>query len=181
MSQYPTTGGGQSQTLIELILALKGLAQTFDLAHGNLKTLIENEAKANARELDRIRDMLGKNSQSLSILPITISDRVEKLLGNLEKDIDEKVESMIREVTVSVTQVQEKLVQYIQAKGEPVPESLLEGPKEITGRIEVRRDGTVNVHLKTEWAKKVVMGLKWGAVGSAAYGAIELIRNFVGI
>ena len=181
MSQFPTPGGGPNQTLIELILAIKGLAQTVDLGFGNLKTILEADARSNAREIDRIRDMIAKNNQSLSVLPITLSDRVEKLLGHLEKDLDENVRAMVREVLVSINQVQDKFVQYIQAKGEPVPEELLEGPKQITGRIELRRDGTMDVRIQTAWAQRLIAGAKWGTVGGAAYGFIELLRYFLGI
>lgn len=178
MSQHPTPGGGPNQTLIELILALKGLAQTFDIAHGSLRSLIETEHKANAREFDRIRDLIAKNNQSLSVLPITISDRVERLVDNLEKDIDDKVAVLLREINVSVSQVQEKFVHYIQAKGEAVPQELLEGPKEVTGRVELRRDGTMDVRLQTAWIGRGITVLKWGTVGSATYGFWELLRNF---
>jgi plasmid maintenance system antidote protein VapI len=159
MSQYPTPGGGPNQTLIELILAIKGLAQTFELAHASLKNLIESDTKTTARELDRIRDMLSKNNQALSVLPITVSDRVEKLVNNLEKDLDEKIE----------------------AKGEAVPEELLEGPRQITGRVEVRRDGTVDVRLQTVWIQRLIMGLKISAVGAGGYGVIEILRQAFGL
>lgn len=178
MSQYPTPGGGPNQTLLELILALKGLAQTFDLAIDNLKTVIESEAKFNARELDRIRNDLGKNSQAMAVLPITLSDRVEKLIDGLEHDIDGKIEAMLREVQVSINQVQETFVRYIQSKGEAVPEELLEG-RQVTGRVEVRRDGTVGIMFNTAWSKRLILGLKWLTVGSASYGAIELFRQFI--
>jgi hypothetical protein len=176
MSQYPTPGGGPNQTLLELILALKGLAQTFDLAHANLRSLIESESRQNARELDRIRDLIAKNSQSLSVLPITISDRVERLVGNLEKDMDERIGLAVKEVTTSISQVQEKFVHYIQAKGESVPEELLE-TKEVTGRIELRKDGSLDVRLQTEWAKRLITGLKWGAIGGGGYGVIEVVKT----
>jgi len=178
MSQHPTPGGGPNQTLIELILALKGLAQTFDIAHSSLRSLIETEHKSNAREFDRIRDLIAKNNQSLSVLPITISDRVERLVDNLEKDIDDKVAVLLREINISVSQVQEKFVHYIQAKGEAVPQELLEGPKEVTGRVELRRDGTMDVRLQTAWITRGVTILKWGTVGSAGYGIFEILRNF---
>jgi hypothetical protein len=181
MSQYPTPGGGPNQTLIELILAIKGLAQTFELAHASLKNIIESDTKTTARELDRIRDMLSKNNQALSVLPITVSDRVEKLVNNLEKDLDEKIEAAIREITISVNQVHTTFVQYIKAKGESVPEELLEGPRQITGRVEVRRDGTVDVRLQTVWVQRLVMGLKISAVGAGGYGVIEILRQAFGL
>lgn len=177
MSQYPTPGGGPNQTLLELILALKGLAQTFDLAHANLRSLIENESRSNAREIDRIRDLIAKNSQNLSVLPITISDRVERLVGNLEKDMDERIGSAVKEITTSINQVQEKFVHYIQAKGESVPEELLEPAREVTGRIELHKDGSLDVRMQTEWVKRLIVGLKWGAIGGGGYGAIELLKT----
>jgi hypothetical protein len=176
MSQYPTPGGGPNQTLLELILALKGLAQTFDLAHANLRSLIESESRANARELDRIRDLIAKNSQSLSVLPITISDRVERLTGNLEGDIEEKIDSAVKEITGSINQVQEKFVHYIQAKGESVPEELLEPTREVTGRIELHKDGSLDVRMQTEWVKRLIVAAKWGAIGGGGYGVIEFLK-----
>jgi hypothetical protein len=181
MSQYPTPGGGPNQTLIELILALKGLAQTFDLAHGNLKNLIEADAKATARELDRIRDMIAKNNQAISVLPITVSDRVERLVNNLEKDIDDKVEATHREITSSINQIHEKFVLYIKAKGEPVPEELLEGPKQVTGRVQVTRDGTLDVRLQTAWIQRLIIAAKWGTVGSATFGLYEFAKMLLGM
>jgi len=179
MSQNPTPGG-PNQTLLELILALKGLAQTFDIAHANLRSFLEAESKANSKEIDRLQNLVAKNNQSMSVLPITISDRVEKLIDRLEGDIDDKVEAMLREILIAITQVQDKFVNYIQSKGEAVPEELLEGPKSITGRVEVHRDGTVGIEFRAEWAKKMIQGLKWASVGAAltggGYGFLEFLR-----
>jgi hypothetical protein len=181
MSHQPTPGGGPNQTLIELILALKGLAQTFDLAHANLRSLIESEAKASSKEIDRLRDLIAKNSQTLTVLPITISDRVEKLVDKLEEEIDEKVEAMLREVTVAVHQVHEKFILYLETKGEAVPQEILESKTNITGRVEVRRDGTVGIEFQAEWAKKMFSGLKYLAIGGSGVGVFEAIRYVFGL
>lgn len=179
MSQNPTPDGSPNQTLLELILALKGLAQTFDIAYANLRSFLEAEAKVSAKEIERLQDMIAKNTQSMSVLPITISDRVEKLLDRLEGDIDDKVEAILREILLASNQVQSKLVDYIQAKGEIVPEELLGNPR-VTGRFEVRTDGTVGIEFRAEWAKKLIQGLRWASIGAAitggGYGFHELLQ-----
>ncbi len=166
-----------SNTLIDLILALKGLAQTFDLAHMNLRSLIESESKAAMRELGHIRDILSKNTEALAILPISVADRVDTLLNKVERDLNEKSEAVLKEVTNSIAQVQEKFVQYIKATGEKVPENLLEK----SAKVEVRNDGSVSVYLQTEWVQKAIVAAKLLIFSGGSYSAIEFIRYLLNI
>ena len=182
----PPTSPGQNQTLLELIYALRGLAQTVELYHNDLAEKIEEEANQRARELERLRDIIGRNGQSLSVLPITLSDRVEKLITRVEDTLDKKFDD-VQEV---ISDVKTKLALF-EKSSERVERAITnndgtveEEMGEVTGRIEIMDGGEVKVTVSSAmfgklwgWGKWAVMAL---AAGGGIHGLIQLIKGLSG-
>lgn len=176
-----SSGGGQNQTLLELIYSLKGLAQTVEFFHQDISRKLDEESKARTRELDRLRDLLGKNSQTLSVLPITLSDRVEKLVGNLKTDIGKQ----LSEVNTTIGDVQSKLYEYAKvtdravSQNEATVEALKDDRADITGRIEVANDGRVKIQVNSAILKKIWYAIVVLAAGGGAYGLKEAVSSLL--
>ena len=124
--------------------------------------------------------MLLKNRESISSIPISVYDRIEKLVENLEKDMDDKIEAVLREITISVGQVHDKFIKYVHAKGEEVPPEILVA-NQVASKLEVRNDGSVDVHLQAGWLRKLIIGLRWTAIAGGSYGSIEMLRHLLGV
>lgn len=187
MPQQPTQGGGANQTLLELIYSLKGLAQTVEFFHQDLSRKLDEESKARARELERLRDIVSKNSQAISILPITFSDRAEKLVNKLGVEVGEK----LRDVEDAVTEVRRSLEGYSRTVDRAVSQNEMQAEMEakaqevdekadITGRIEVNEKGDVKVQVNSAILKKIWYGIVVLAAGGGAYGIKEAIQAIFG-
>lgn len=177
MPQEPTARGGQNQTLLELIYSLKGLAQTVELMHQDLSRKLDEESKARARELDRLRDIVAKNSQALTVLPITFSDRVEKLVNGMKSDITQQ----LLEVERATDRVMDKLEGYSRTAERAISqnEGTVEPAEEkgdITGKIEVSKDGDIRVWINSKWLKKIWYVLIVLAAGGGLYGLREAVK-----
>lgn len=184
MPSNPTASGGQNQTLLELIFALKGLAQTVEFYHKDLSQRLEEEAKARTREMEQLRSIIGKNAQALHVLPITISDRVEKLLDSLETEIDHKLE----DVSGAVSEVRQKLWQYMKVTERAISQTdsgQVEMPADekadITGKIEVTKGGEVKVQINSSLLKKLWLAIVVMAAGGGVYGLKEVLTALLGL
>jgi hypothetical protein len=179
----PSTSPGQNQTLLELIYALRGLAQTVELYHSDLAKKIEEEAEQRARELERLKDLMGRNGQAVSVLPITISDRVEKLITRVEDSIDKKFDG-VQEV---ISDVKTKLALF-EKSSERVERAITDNEgtveerhhEEFTGRIELSGD-EVKVTISSEMFARIWAWGKWAllalAAGGGVHGLLELIKG----
>ncbi len=183
MAQNPTTSGGQSQTLLELIFALKGLAQTVEFYHKDLSQRLEEEGRARTRELGQLQKVIEKNQQALSVLPITISDRVEKLF----EGVDERLTIELKEVQEAVMEVRQRLWKYMKVTERAISQTGEEGAPdpvdekaEITGKMEVTEDGSVRVLLNSKLLKNIWRGILVLAAGGGAFGLKELIQSMIG-
>ncbi len=190
MPQQPTQGGGQNQTLLELILALKGLAQTIEFYHQNLSRKLDEEAKARLREIDKLRELIQKNTQAINVAPITFSDRAEKLMNNLRNDINEK----LRDVDDAVTEVRNKLEGYSRTAERAISqnESTHEAEEkaalvqktdekaDITGRIEVTEGGEVKVQFNSKMLRRIWHAVLIAAAGGGLFGLKEAIQYLLG-
>lgn len=177
---------GQNQTLLELIYALKGLAQTVEFYHQDLARQLEEASKDRQRELDRIRDIVAKNAQAMAVLPITLSDRVEKLVGRLENDVDEKLDNVFRDLKTSVNEVRAKLDEFIKDKDYPhAPQNvdiIASGPvqaasDDVTGKFELTKSGQIKVALHSSTLKKIWYVLLAAAGGGGLYGVWQAIQS----
>jgi hypothetical protein len=186
MPQQPTQGGGPNQTLLELIYSLKGLAQTVEFFHQDLSRKLDEESKVNRRELDRIRDLVGKNTQALATLPIIFSDRAEKLINKMAADMGEKlrdVEDAVVEVRKSLdgySRAAERAISHSEGVAEGIVESQDNDAADITGRIEVNDKGDIKVQVNSATLKKLWYALLVIAAGGGVYGIKQLVSAIFG-
>jgi hypothetical protein len=182
MPQTPTPGGGQNQTLLELIYSLKGLAQTVEFLHQDLSRKLDDESKARARELDRFRELIGKNTQALAVLPITFSDRVEKFVGKVEEDVSQELEN----VRKAIERVTDKLEGYSRTAERAISQNEATAAVEaieqahehgdVTGRLEVTKEGGLRMEINSTWLKKFWYVLLVLAAGGGVFGIKEVIK-----
>lgn len=176
--------GSQNQTLLELIYAMKSLAQQVEFYHQDLSRRIDEEVRSHRNDIARIIDLNNNNFQTLSVLPVTLSDRVEKLLSRVESEM----ESQIKEVRTAVEEVQRALQEHARSTNLPtthnsgtVPTPTLQDNKrDVTGRFEVTDAGDVRVSLNNKALKKIWYGVVVVAGGGGAYGFVELIKRWIG-
>jgi Ca2+-binding EF-hand superfamily protein len=181
-----TTQGSQNQTLLELIYAVKSLAQQIDLFHQDLSRRLDEETRTRRNDLARVLDLSGKNLQSLSVLPITLSDRVEKLLARLESNVDGQID----EVKSAINELREALQEYNRTADRAISQNEITAAVEavqekhqkedITGRIELTEKGEVHVSLNSRVLKKIWYGVVVLATGGGAYGLVELVKHIFG-
>lgn len=178
MPQDPTARSGQNQTLLELIFSLKGLAQTVEFLHQDLSRKLDEESKVRVRELNRLWDAITKSNQALTVLPITFSDRVEKLVGSIKQDVT----SSLQEVEHAITRVTDKLEGYSRtaeraiSQNEGTVEHERDEKSDITGKIEVSKEGDVRVMINSKWLKKLWYVLLVLAAGGGLFGLKEVIK-----
>lgn len=146
---------GQNQSLIELIVAIKGMAQTLEYMHSDLRRMLEDDSRDRDRDIEQLKELLGKNQQTLTVMPMAISDRVEVIISKLSQRIedtaDNKVSTAIEDVRASLCDVSNKLRQYtterqlesdMKVKIELAAQSL---PPDVSGKIEIKNDGQVEL------------------------------------
>jgi molecular chaperone GrpE (heat shock protein) len=190
----PTT---PNQSLLELIFAVKGLAQTVEFIHSDLRRLIEDESRSRNRELEKIRDLVVKSNQSLSVLPITISDRFESIVRHLEKGTNEKVDGVLEDVRLTLNDVRQKLWYYLREREKEqvvevikrevtgahraVIEQEHEKKEEVTGSVSLMKDGDLRIQAKFDWKKlKTVLTVaKWAGVTLATGGGVAWLIEFL--
>ncbi len=184
MGQRPTPStGGQNQTLLELIFALKGLAQALEYMHSDVRRLLQDEGRDRSQDMEKLAEICNKNAQALAVLPITISDRVEKLLDKQSAGVDKKIDGVLDGVKVGLGAVQDRLIRYAEQVGDKdnkqaIP--LLRPPEDDrTGSFEILKDGDVKIGARLPM-KKIWMVLKWGGLALASVGGVTgLIKLFV--
>ena len=170
--------GSQNQTLLELIYAMKSLAQQVEIYHQDLSRRLDEEIRARRSDVAQMLDLSGKNLQSVSVLPITLSDRVEKLLTRVEAEMDDRLEDIktcldeIRRLLYEYTRNTDRAISHNEAS------AAVEAAKEdITGRIELTEEGEVRVSLNSRVLKKIWYGVIVIATGGGAYGFVELVKS----
>lgn len=181
MPTTPTPGGGPNQTLLELIFALRGLAETVEFYHKDLSQRLDEEAKNRSRELDQLRAIVAKNGQSMHVLPITMSNRVEKLLGELTTDLDHRFEDL----SGAVSEVRQKLWQYMKVTERAISqadgsvEEVRDDKSDITGKVELMENGHIKVLLHSKLVKRIGQGILLLATAGGAYGLGDLLKNWL--
>lgn len=175
--------GSQNQTLLELIYAMKSLAQQVEFYHQDLSRRLDEEVRSRRTDLARILDLSGKNLQSVSVLPITLSDRVEKLLSRVEAEMENK----IGDVRSAIDEVRRALQEYARTTDRAISHNeatvnvAREEKEDITGRIELTEKGEVRVLLNSRVLKKIWYGVVIIATGGGAYGFVELVKRIFGV
>ncbi len=175
--------GSQNQTLLELIYAMKSLAQQVEFYHQDLSRRIDEEVRAHRSDIARIVDLNNNNLQTLSVLPVTLSDRVEKLLFRVESEM----ETQIKEVKTAVEEVQRVLREHVCSVNLQVPNNsgpvavpIPQDKRDVTGRIELTNTGDVRVSLNNSILKKIWYAVVVMVTGGGTYGVVELIKRWIG-
>lgn len=174
--------GNSNQTLLELIFALKGLAQTVEFYHQDLSRKIEEESKARVREIESFRSLVAKNSQNIAVLPITMSDRVETLLKRLSTELEhdsDEVKQAIQAVNTKLS-VHLGIAERAISQNESAIVEAAKAEADITGRVEVNDKGDVKVQLNSKVLRKIWYGVVVIATGGGAYGFIEFLKKVFG-
>jgi hypothetical protein len=159
----------QNQTLLELIYALKNLAQSVEHYHKDLSAQLEEVSNSRHRDLERLKELVVSHTQALATLPLALSDRVERMVTNLGDDLDDRFDVIIREVQVSVDDVRRRLADYTSVKEVP---ALNDGKS----RLELGEDGSVSISFSSRLLRRLwQIGLVLAA-GGGVYGTWQAIR-----
>jgi hypothetical protein len=157
--------GTQNETL-ELIYAVKSLAQTVQSLHQDLRRLIEDEGRENFQQVERNLTATIDISRQLAILPILIGEKVEKSCRECANSGMVRIQQDLRDLRDSRRTV---------APG-AIP-SEVQSEHEITGKIEVNKGGQVKVLFNSASATRAFTIVKWMIVTAAAGGGLtELIK-----
>jgi hypothetical protein len=178
--------GNQNQTLLDLIYALKSLAQQVEFYHQDLSRRLDEEVRVRRSDFARVLDLSGKNLQSVSVLPITVSDRVERLISRLEDALNGKFE----DVKSAIDETRHTLQDYTRTTDRAISHnemtSAVEAAKshkdheDITGRVELTEKGEIRVLLNSALLKRIWVVVVVIATGGGAYGFVELIKKLIG-
>ncbi len=159
--------------LLDLVYSVQTLAGNVDAMYQGLSRELAERIEAQDRELDRLKELAQKNAQVIQVLPITTADRLERL-------IDKRMDSVLEDVRISVSELKTKLTNYIQAKDAQgaVPQAVVgEDISDVTGRLELKKD-RLHFQIKTDGIQKIWKIARWviGAI-AAGGGAWAIIKS----
>jgi hypothetical protein len=177
----------ESQTVLELIFAIKSLAQTLEAMQEELKSLHEEDSRLSEKRHEKLMETLQANSLTLNRLPVDTADRTEQVLTN-------QVRTMLDETRRALDDVRMKLWMAVgtprgpEASGSgmtvkdgvPVP---IKEP-DVTGQVTLLGDGKVQVQGKIDGAKvmKLWKIAKWTIASLAAAGGVAgIVRAILAI
>lgn len=95
--------------MLEMIYAVRTLAENLDVMHRDLRSVIEADTKARDREIDRIKEIVQDSAQLLQVLPIQTADRLDRL-------IDRKVDGVLSDARHSLEELRTKLTIYMSTR-----------------------------------------------------------------
>ncbi len=99
----------EAQVTLEMIYAVKTLAENLDVMHRDLRQVLEEDARARDREIDRIKEIVTDSAEVMKILPIQTADRLDRL-------IDRKVDGVLTDARQSLEQLRLKLSFYMSTR-----------------------------------------------------------------
>lgn len=161
------------RTVIELTFAVRALAENTDVMHQDLRKLMETNHRSLDQVLDRVDETTSKHSQILQVLPISTSDRLERL-------IDKKVDGVLEDVRISVNDIRQKLYYYTREKEAThalAPAAAV--VDESTTSFEIKKD-EVRFKFKTDGVEKAWKILRWvGLAILAGGGGWSILKNLI--
>jgi hypothetical protein len=184
MGQRPTpSSGGQNQTILELIYAVKGLAQALEYMHSDVRRLLQDESRDRSQDVQKLTAIMTQNAQALAVLPVTISDRIERLMDKMEDHVEVKVDGVLDSVKSGLGVVQDRLIRMAENQGEKAPKDsaipLLRAPEDdYTGKFEISKHGELKVAGKIP-IKKILFYVKWGGIALASAGGLAGLARIV--
>lgn len=185
MSQHPHNQGDENSRILELIYAIRGLAQALEDMHQDIRRTLEGESKDREKAFERFQDLLQKNSQALAAIPVLTSDRLEGI-------IQKRVDAVLDETRRTLDDVRMKLWMVVGApkgpeasgsgmtvrEGIPVPIE-----ERVSGRVEIHKDGEIKFsggfnakRIATLWlvGKWILLAL---AAGGGIAGLTKLLQG----
>lgn len=175
MTYQQSPGRPPNQATIDLIYKIKGLAEIVEKYRDEISDQLERESRDRERELDRLRDLVTKNGQAIAVLPITVSDRLEKLISRLETNLDSKIGNTLDDVLDTLQDVKDKLTELIHTKSSEDSDKC----DDTASKFEVLHDGTLNVILQSGWFVKAIKGAKYAVVTLAAGGGVVGVKEIL--
>jgi hypothetical protein len=183
----PTSKPLESQTVLELIYAIKSLAQTLEDMQEELRSLHDEDARVSEKRHEKLLELLQNNAITLNRLPIDAADRTEMVLSK-------QVHTMLDETRRALDDVRMKLWLAVGTPrgpdasgsgmtvkdGVPVP---LKEP-DVTGQVTLLGDGKMKVEGKFDAAKimKFWAVAKWVVASLAAAGGVAgIVRAILAI
>jgi hypothetical protein len=185
----PTQIGGQNQTLLELIYAIKGLAQSVEYMHSDLerssqellrlltevKRFLEEESRDSNRDIERLIEIVTENQHTVGTLPVAVSDRIEHMVDRISDTMDKRIESVLGDVRSSLGEVRQRLFRFVETRrlienGEDVP--IANNDADVSGKIELTKSGKMSLVFRTEWVQKLATVVKWVVICAATGGGL---------
>jgi hypothetical protein len=159
MPQVHQSQSSPNQTLIELIYALKSLAQQVELYHDDLLRRLDDEV--NSRRHDSAT-FAGRSERMLERLEAVLDSRI----GGVTKVIDE-----VRRVLDGHVRASEVAMNKVEA---------IDDRGDVTGRIEVTDKGDIRVLMNSTVLRKIWYGLIAIATSGGVYGAVKAVQSIFG-
>ncbi len=159
MSQNQPSNGGHSQTLLELIYSLRGLAQTVELFHQDLLRRLEDESRSRVRDLEPVEKSLDKLEIAINNIRDTLRDHsitINRAITQIENTAD------IVEDSISVNKSTHTTT-----------------TESVKGRVEVTKDGRVKFEVNKDWARRLIYILVAIGTGGSIYGIKELLQSLL--
>lgn len=179
----PPTQPNGFQNLIELIFAVKNLAQQVEFFHQDLSRRLDEEVRTHQRDISQLLDIVNKNTQAFSTLPITISDRIENLLNRIETEINKQFDATseaidkVNKVLEIYTHTTERVID--QTKITALIADVKEERKTIGSSVEVTDRGDIRVYLKHRLLRKLAITIVAIATSGGAYSFVKMIQNLL--
>jgi hypothetical protein len=185
-STVPPTTPVSNQTLLELIFAIKGIAQSLDFVHGDLERRLADADRDRERDHDRLSERLTKVEQAVAAIPVTTADRVSDVLSDSLRAVVDEARRSMDDVRMKMwlacgqPRGPEASGSGMTVKdGVPVP---LDEP-DVTGRITLHDDGVrLEGNIDFDKVKKVWGVAKYIIAGAAAStGVAGLIKAIIAL
>lgn len=169
MPHMPTTPEGRS-TMVELIYAIRALAQTVELYHSDLRHLLEEASRSRSREADLIKDAISENRRSLESLPFELANR----------RVDDDVRHALDDVILKLQAHMEQARGAAAMEGAPLLAAPTHAEEEqASARIQFTKSGMLQVALNAGWAKKVILIVKIVVIALSAGGGVAFIKKLI--
>ncbi len=180
----PTRAGtqNQSQSTLELIYAIKGLAQALESMHSDLVRRLEEEGRERDRDIERLSADIEDIQRVVGSLPVTTADRIEAT-------INRKVDGVLDDTRRALDDVRMKLWLHLGAprgpdasgSGMTIKEGVPVPADNVTGRLTLLDDGNMKLEGKVNAAKlaKIAVIAKWVFISIAGAGGLAGIIKLI--
>jgi hypothetical protein len=178
----PPRPGAPNQSTLELIYAIKGLAQALEQMHSDLVHRLEAEGRDRDRDIERISADIQDIQRVIGALPVATADRIEAT-------INRKVDGVLDDTRRVLDDVRMKLWMHLGAprgadasgSGMTIKDGMPAPAENVTGRLTLMDDGHMKVEGKVNALKvaKAVAIAKWIFISIASVGGLAGIIKII--